>query len=91
MPKLRTLTLTNDAKAELIDMRDRAEKPYLRERASAILQVAAGHAASWVARCGLLKERKPDTIYSWLNRYEEEGVSGLHNRPRCGRPAAFEP
>lgn len=91
MPKLRTLRLTNDAKAELIDMRDYAKKPYLRERASAILQVATGRSASWVARCGLLKERKPDTIYSWLNRYEDKGISGLHNRPRCGRPAAFEP
>lgn len=91
MPKLRTLTLTHDAKAELIDMRDHAEKPYLRERASAILQVAKGYTASWVASHGLLKERQPDTVYRWLNRYEEKGALGLHNRPGGGRPAAFEP
>jgi hypothetical protein len=40
IPKQRTVTLTTEEKAELIQMRDHAEKPYLRERASAILQVA---------------------------------------------------
>ena len=91
IPKIRTLTLTIEAKAELIDMRDHARKPHLRERASAILQVAAGRSGSWVAERGLLKKRQPDTIYRWLNRYEVEGIDGLHNRPGGGRPAAYEP
>lgn len=72
-------------------MRDHARKPHLRERASAILQVAAGRCGSWVAEHGLLKKRQADSIYRWLNRYEVAGIEGLHNRPGGGRPAAYEP
>ena len=70
MPKPRTITLTTEEKAELIDLRDHADKPYLRERASAILQVAAGRSGRWVALNGLLRQRKADTVYGWLDRYE---------------------
>jgi transposase len=72
-------------------MRDHAEKPYLRERASAILQVADGQTGAWVARKGLLRPRKPDTIYEWLNRYEDEGLDGLVIRDGRGRKPAYEP
>lgn len=72
-------------------MRDRADKPYLRERASAILQVAAGHSGRWVALNGLLRERKPDTVYGWLDRYETAGTEGLCIDEGRGRKAAYEP
>ena len=42
MPKYRTISLTDEEEADLIEIRDHAEKPYLRERASAILQVSRG-------------------------------------------------
>ena len=72
-------------------MRDHSPKAYLREKASALLQVAAGVSGRWVALKGLLKERDPDTIYSWLNRYEAEGIEGLTVRDGRGRKAAYEP
>lgn len=72
-------------------MRDRADKPYLRERASAILQIAAGHSGRWVALNGLLRERKPDTVYGWLDRYETAGIEGLCINEGRGRKAAYEP
>lgn len=72
-------------------MRDLADKPYLRERASAILQVADGCSGRWVALHGLLKQRQPDTVYGWLGRYESEGVAGLTIREGRGRPPAHEP
>ncbi|MBK8901851.1 MAG: helix-turn-helix domain-containing protein [Anaerolineaceae bacterium] len=75
--KPRTLTLTTEEKAELIELRDHAAKPYLRERASAILQVADGCSGRWVALHGLLRPRKPDTVYGWLDRYQDRGVDGL--------------
>lgn len=28
-----------------------------------------------------------DTVRSWFNRWESEGISGLRDRPRSGRPA----
>jgi transposase len=28
----------------------------------------------------------PRTVRRWIHRYNQEGVAGLHDRPRCGRP-----
>ena len=72
-------------------MRDHAHKPYLRERASAILQVAKGRSGRWVALNGLLRQRKPDTVYGWLDRYEADGIEGLPIDEGRGRKAAYEP
>ena len=91
IPKIRTLSLTKEAKHELENIRDNHAKPYMRERASAILKVAEGQVPYQVALQGLLKPRDPDSVYSWLDRYEAEGVSGLENRPGRGRKPAFSP
>lgn len=32
-----------------------------------------------------------DTILRWRSRYEEEGLDGLKDRPRPGRPPTFSP
>ncbi len=91
IPKQRTITLTTEEQTELIDLRDHADKSYLRERASAILQVADGHSGRWVALNGLLRPRKPDTVYGWLDSYEEGGLEGLSIDEGRGRKAAYEP
>lgn len=91
MPKIRTITLTKEERTELVKMRDYDEKPYLRERASAILQVADGRSGRWVALNGLLRIRQPDTLYDWLDRYEAEGIDGLTIREGRGRLPAYEP
>jgi transposase len=83
--------LTEQEKTVLIEMRDHAAKPYLRERASALIQVAEGSSGHWVATNGLLKERDPDSVYSWMNRYEAEGIDGLTIRDGRGRKPAYEP
>lgn len=31
-----------------------------------------------------------DTLSRWLNRYEKEGVKGLLDRPKSGRPVSSE-
>lgn len=72
-------------------MRDYSPKPYLRERASALLQIAAGASGRRVALYGLLKKRDPDTIYSWLNAYETRGIEGLVIREGRGRKPSYEP
>jgi hypothetical protein len=46
-------------------MAKRDPKPYRRERATALLKIAAGQPAAVVARSGLLRPRDPDTVYSW--------------------------
>lgn len=87
----RTLLLSPAERTVLIRLRDTGPKAYLRERASALLKVADGHPAAQVARDGLLRERDPDTLYAWLDRYRDEGVAGLTIRPGRGRKPAFSP
>ena len=73
----RTLRLKTREQRELEHYRDHDARPYVRERCSALLKVAAGEAPHAVARQGVLKPRDPDTLYGWLAVYEEEGVAGL--------------
>ena len=77
MPRLRTLTLTDAQRHELLQARDHDTRPYVRERCAAVLKIADGHTPHWVARQGLLKPRDPDSVYAWLNRYQSDGLSGL--------------
>jgi transposase len=89
VPKKLELSLTTEERAELRRARDSHEKPYIRERASAILKIAAGWSGRQVALHGLLKPRQPDTVYTWVKRYQAEGFSGLFIRPGRGRKPAY--
>lgn len=81
----RTLDLTTAQRAELCAARDHDPRPYLRERAAALLKIADGQSAHHVARHGLYRPRDPDSLYSWLDRYQAEGLPGLLQRPRRHR------
>ena len=63
----------------------------LRERAAALLKIQEGSSPHKVALKGLLKKRDPDTIYTWLRRYRENGIQGLSHKPGRGRKPAFSP
>ena len=77
MANRRTLRLKTREQRELEHYRDHDARPYVRERCSALLRIAAGEPPHAVARQGVLKPRDPDTRYGWLDVYEEEGVAGL--------------
>ena len=79
------LVLAAEERKELEQIRDRHRKPYMRERASALLQVADGKTPLSVAKNGLLKHRDPDTVYGWVHRYQELGCGGLVQRSRRSR------
>ena len=72
-----TLDLPADEAATLQHYRDHDPRPYVRERAAALLKIAAGHSPHAVARHGLLRPRDPDTVYTWLRRYQTHGLVGL--------------
>lgn len=84
MGRRRTLTLTDEARDELIEYRDHHPSPQVRERCAAMLKIAEGHAPHWVAKQGLLKKRDPDTVYEWLNLYETDGLVALLTRKQGG-------
>lgn len=69
--KPRTLSLTEQERTQLEEIRDKDPKPYRRERAAAMLKVADGMPAVTVALKGLLKPRHPETILIWLNHYQQ--------------------
>jgi hypothetical protein len=77
MCQRRSLTLTDDQRQQLLHCRDHHPKPYVRERAAALLQVADGTSPHAVARAGLLRPRHPDTVYAWLGTFLAEGLGGL--------------
>jgi hypothetical protein len=82
--------LTDPQQMELIELRDHAANPYLRERAAALLKVSAGHAIMSVAQTGLLRRRKPDTVGAWIHAYEQKGLAGLLiGKGRGRKPACF--
>ncbi len=77
--------------AELEAARDHHALAYVRERASALLKIAAGQSVRQVALSGLLKRRDPHTLAEWLERYRASGLAGLQVRPGRGRKGAFFP
>ena len=91
MPKRRYIHLSQEQRDELERVVRTDEKAYRRERAAAILKIANGQSAHSVSQEGLLVVRKPDQVYTWLNRYEAEGMDGLTIRPGRGRMPAFSP
>jgi hypothetical protein len=91
MPKPLQLMLSTSARQELERVRDREPEPYMREKAAALLKIAAGQSGRDVACHGLLKHRRPDTVYDWVRRYQAEGVKGLRVKPGRGRKPAFSP
>jgi hypothetical protein len=91
MAQPRQLDLTQAQTQELTWVRDHHEKAYMRERAAGILKVAAGQSMLAVARHGLLKPRRHETVSEWISRYESDGVAGLQVRSGRGRKPAFSP
>lgn len=87
--KRRTLTLDHWQRLTLEQMRDHHPVPYLRERAAALLKIADGMSPHAIARHGLLKRRKADTVYAWLDAYQQYGLGGLYQKPR--RRRGFSP
>ncbi|MFD7275495.1 helix-turn-helix domain-containing protein [Streptomyces sp. NPDC059862] len=57
-----------------------------RTRAHVVLHAARGRSNARIAReTGL----HVDTVRTWRGRFAEEGMSGLADRPRLGRPSSF--
>jgi transposase len=91
MPKRIRLHLTEPQIEQLTRIRDTDKRAYLRERAGAILKIDEGISPHQVALRGLLKKRDPDTVYTWVHRFIEAGVSGLTIKEGRGRKPAFFP
>lgn len=79
------IRLTIAQQKELEKTRDQDQRPHMREKAAAILKMAAGESGRHVALCSLLRPRKPETVCGWWWIYQAQGLSGLEIKPGRGR------
>ena len=91
MPRPLQLELSDAQRAALLEARDHHPKPYIRERAAAILRVADGWSVRKTASIGTLKPRHRDTLKLWIERFLANGINGLLVKPGRGRKPAFFP
>jgi hypothetical protein len=80
----RTLVLSPPERERLEHVLLQDRRAYLREMAAALLKIADGQSAREVARHGLLRPRKPETVCRWLDHYLAGGIPALVHRPRRG-------
>ena len=75
----------SDEEVEILEHAIRhAERPEVRQRATAIRMLHLGHHPTEVATSMAVSV---PTVYNWHARWQEEGLAGLANRPKSGRPA----
>jgi transposase len=91
MPCRKQLDLSEAQVRELTRVRDTHPKPHLRTKAAALLKVWQGESIRQVARSGLLKPVRAETIGEWIKRYQSEGLDSLHIQPGRGRKPVFSP
>lgn len=56
------------------------------ERAQMILMCLQGESVSAIAEN---LDVRPNTVIDWRRRFEQEGLAGLQDRPRSGKPAVY--
>lgn len=85
MKKLYMSPLSDEQKAELEALYRKAEVPRVRTRAQMVLLSAEkGLIADEIAE---IVRESAVTVLRWLHRYSAEGIEGLKDTPRSGRPS----
>ncbi len=86
-----SVTLSPAQVQELEQVRDHHSLAYVRVKAAGILKVRQGQSMRQVAKSGLLKSVRRETVKAWIVRYQHDGVAGLLVQPGRGRKPAFSP
>lgn len=88
MPKTAPIPRCSEADRKILAgwARSRTLEARLVERARIVLQCLEGKRVSAVAWD--VKVR-PNTVIDWRRRFEREGIAGLHDRPRSGKPRRY--
>ena len=89
MEAKRRVRLTRRKRKELRDIVRRGKSENrMAMRARIVLLAWEKKAVSQIARLvGVSRE----TVRKWINRYREDGVDGLRDKARAGRPPKFTP
>lgn len=84
MPKARDYHLSEEEMVVIETAIRRDERPEVRQRCTAIRLLHLGYKPEQVAEMQAVS--KP-TIYGWIDRWRNNQVDGLANKPKSGRPA----
>ena len=90
MPKRLSIELSEEERAQLERWSKNHRKPYLRERARAILRVAAGEPVYKIAQELRIRIHRT-AVSEWVHRFQERRIEGLKIQPGRGRKPVFSP
>ena len=86
---IRARTLTNGERASVERLAHSRTAPARQvERAQIVWQAHQGRAVAAIAEHLRLN---PQTVRDWLKRFNAEGLTGLDDRPRSGKPPTYTP
>jgi transposase len=75
--------MNDQDRAALQQLYRQTKDPDVRSRCQMILLSADGHGVAEIAQLTLFDE---NSVLFWFDRYEAEGLDGLEDRPKSGRP-----
>ena len=79
----RFIQLDEQAREALRQLYRQTKDADLRSRCQMLLLSADGHRVGEIAELTLFDE---NSVLFWFDRYEAEGLDGLEDRPKSGRP-----
>lgn len=88
MPKTLSFQLTAEGLRAIVEAIKHDKRPEVRQRAMGLRLLHEGKAPKAVAE--FLSVSQP-TVYDWHHRWQSQGVEGLANRPKSGRPVKANP
>jgi len=84
MPAARYIRSLSEAEQKALkQLYRKTDEADLRTRCQMILLSAQGHRVAEIAELTFFEE---DAVLYWFERYEQESLRGLEDRPRPGRP-----
>jgi transposase len=89
MPGKAPIPSCTDKEREFLEQIVRSRTMELRmvERARIILKCLDGYRVKEIAK---VLQVRPNTVIEWRRRFEKEGVKGLKDKPRSGKPARYD-
>jgi len=84
MPKARDYHLTEEQLAEIEKAIRHDKRAEVRQRCTVIRLLHLGHKPEEIAK---MQAISIPTVYGWLKRWQQDGIEGLANKSKSGRPA----
>lgn len=84
MPKARNYHLNEQQLAEIEKAIRHDKRPEVRQRSTVIRLLHLGHKPAEIAK---MQAISIPTVYGWFKRWQQNGIEGLANKPKSGRPA----